>query len=80
MYNKIFDDEAENIGVESFHKTELVLECCVEKRKSYKKNMEIKNLKKCESKALKIKNKLDFEKILKSNKKYIDGNFINKLF
>lgn len=82
-HNKISDNEDENIGVESLHKTELVLEDGVEKAKQFKKyqkNRKIKNLKKFESKTLKSKEKLDFEKVLKSDKKYENKNSLNKLF
>ena len=43
-------------------------------------NGKIKNLKKFESKTLKSKEKLDFEKVLKSDKKYENKNSLNKLF
>ncbi|MGO1651605.1 CD1108 family mobile element protein [Senegalia sp. (in: firmicutes)] len=82
-HSKISDEEEENLGVKSLHKTELVLENSLKKGKqfkNYQNNRKIKKLKKFERENLKNKEKLDFNKVLKSNKKYTKGNSINKFF
>lgn len=82
-HSKISNEEDGNLGVESLHKTELVLEDSLEKGKqfkNYQNNRKIKKLKKFERKNLKNKEKLDFSKTWKSDRKYTKGSSINKFF
>lgn len=80
-HQKVSEVEDDNIGIESLHKTQLLGERSIRKSRNYSINRRNKRLKK-ENKEIiqnyKLRNKLEFNQLLKEDKAYQDLKGINK--